>query len=85
MSATLALNRTQHLARTGVAMLPGCDFGCPPTQLTARIAYVDFDGARALAAADLEPRQRGLSRRFVEQHAGRVLQATERTVEWLTA
>ena len=36
------------LEETGVALLPGSDFGCPPTQLSARLAYVDFDGQQAL-------------------------------------
>jgi aspartate aminotransferase len=38
------------IAETGVAILPGASFGRPPAELTARIAYVDFDGARTLAA-----------------------------------
>jgi aspartate aminotransferase len=40
------------LAETGVAVLPGSEFGRPHDELTARIAYVDFDGARALAALE---------------------------------
>lgn len=36
------------LADTGVALLPGSAFGCDPSQLTARLAYVDFDGAELL-------------------------------------
>src|SRR5262245_6316191 len=39
------------LAETGVALLPGADFGRPSSELTCRLAYVDFDGARCLAAA----------------------------------
>ena len=33
------------LREAGVALLPGSAFGCPPDQLTARLAYVDFDGS----------------------------------------
>ncbi|HEY8376532.1 MAG TPA: aminotransferase class I/II-fold pyridoxal phosphate-dependent enzyme [Nannocystis sp.] len=40
------------LQETGVAILPGSDFGRPPGDLTARLAYVDFDGEAALAAHD---------------------------------
>ncbi|MCI0511396.1 aspartate aminotransferase/hypothetical protein [Chromohalobacter marismortui] len=36
------------LEEAGVALLPGSAFGCEPTQLTARLAYVDFDGAGLL-------------------------------------
>jgi aspartate aminotransferase len=39
------------LEDTGVAILPGADFGRPAAELTARLAYVDFDGGAALAAA----------------------------------
>lgn len=38
----------QLLADSGVALLPGSAFGMPPDALTARLAYVDFDGAAAL-------------------------------------
>lgn len=40
------------LAEAGVALLPGSAFGMPPEQLTARLSYVNFDGARALAAKE---------------------------------
>ncbi|MEX0928661.1 MAG: aminotransferase class I/II-fold pyridoxal phosphate-dependent enzyme [Balneolales bacterium] len=36
------------LEDTGVAMLPGSVFGRPEEELTARIAYVDFDGEKVL-------------------------------------
>ena len=38
----------QVLEETGVAMLPGSDFGQPPAELSTRLALVDFDGAAAL-------------------------------------
>ena len=36
------------LEETGVAMLPGSDFGQPPGELSTRLALVDFDGTAAL-------------------------------------
>jgi len=42
--ATSAELTARLLAETGVALLPGSAFGCDPAQLTARLAYVDFDG-----------------------------------------
>jgi aspartate aminotransferase len=39
------------LDEAGVAFLPGSCFGRPPEERTARIAYVNFDGARALREA----------------------------------
>ncbi len=43
------------LEETGVAVLPGSQFGRPAEELTARIAFVDFDGARALVSAEAVP------------------------------
>ena len=40
------------LADSGVALLPGGVFGLPGNSFTARLAYVDFDGAAALQDAD---------------------------------
>ena len=34
------------LNRTGVALLPGSAFGMPESSLTARLAFVDFDGSQ---------------------------------------
>ncbi len=39
------------LEETGVALLPGAAFVRSRAELTARLAYVDFDGASALAAS----------------------------------
>ncbi|WP_280538892.1 aminotransferase class I/II-fold pyridoxal phosphate-dependent enzyme [Chromohalobacter sp. 11-W] len=36
------------LEEAGIALLPGSAFGCEATQLTTRLAYVDFDGAALL-------------------------------------
>ena len=36
------------LSETGFAMLPGIDFGFKKNKLIARIAFVDFNGAKAL-------------------------------------
>ncbi len=34
------------MEETGVALLPGSAFGMPPSSLTARLAFVDFDGGQ---------------------------------------
>ncbi len=71
------------LSETGVAVLPGSDFGRDATELTARIAYVDFDGARALAAAETTPRDEPLDAAFLETYCGSMLRAAERIEDWL--
>lgn len=73
----------QLLADTGVAILPGTAFGRPPEELTARIAYVDFDGARALAAAEQVAADTELGGDFLESWCGRMLTAIDRMCQWL--
>lgn len=71
------------LDETGVALLPGTAFGRPADELTARLAYVDFDGEAALHSA-LEA-ERPLTPEWVEAHAPRVVEGARRIVSWLSA
>lgn len=71
------------LEDTGVAVLPGSDFGQPAEQLTIRIAYVDFDGQKALTAASRYPARERLDDTFVHEHCRRVVEAVERICRWL--
>ncbi|MFH1681152.1 MAG: aminotransferase class I/II-fold pyridoxal phosphate-dependent enzyme [Candidatus Eisenbacteria bacterium] len=71
------------LEETGVAILPGIDFGRPEEELTARIAYVDFDGARALAAVEQMPRDAVLDEEFLSAYAGNVTEAVGRIAAWV--
>ncbi len=68
---------------TGVAILPGSSFGRPESELTARIAFVDFDGSRALAAAEQQPADRPLNGSFLETYCDKVLAAIDRICTWL--
>jgi aspartate aminotransferase len=70
------------LDETGVAILPGSDFGRPDDELTARLAYVDFDGARALEAVAVIPREQPLDETFLKRHAGRVVEAIDALCGW---
>jgi aspartate aminotransferase len=71
----------QLLQDTGVALLPGVVFERPEAELTARLAYVDFDGAGAMAAC---PSSGGpLPDDYLRQNCGSVLEATRRIVDWL--
>ncbi len=73
----------QLLEDTGVAILPGTVFGRPPEELTARIAYVDFDGSRALAAAEQVAADAELGGDFLETWCGKMLTAVDRMCNWL--
>ncbi|MBD3160822.1 MAG: aminotransferase class I/II-fold pyridoxal phosphate-dependent enzyme [Candidatus Eisenbacteria bacterium] len=74
---------TRLLDETGVAILPGAEFGRPVEELTARVAYVDFDGGAALAAARALPAEAGIDETFLERHCGRMLDAIRRIGAWL--
>lgn len=43
------------MADTGVALLPGSAFGMPAENMTARLAFVDFDGEQISSAGGHEP------------------------------
>lgn len=73
------------LAETGVAILPGSDFGRPATELTARIAHVNFDGASCLAALAGEPDEGDLSSTFLRSNCNEVLEAFALIGNWLAS
>jgi aspartate aminotransferase len=55
------------LAETGVALLPGRSFGLPSEDLSARLAYVDFDGKGALKEIALQAWSDELSEKYAEK------------------
>ena len=71
------------LDETGVAILPGSAFERPQEELTARMAYVDFDGAKALAASETIPLDERLPARFINDNCADVMAATQNIVDWL--
>jgi aspartate aminotransferase len=71
------------LEESGVALLPGAAFGRRPEELTARMAYVDFDGAKALTASETIPLEQDLPDDFIEERCQNVLKAMHLIVEWV--
>ena len=71
------------LADTGVAILPGTPFERPADELSARLAYVDFDGARALELSRETPLDQPLPDDFLERAAGKTMRGVDRLCEWL--
>jgi aspartate aminotransferase len=69
------------LQETGVAILPGYAFGRRKEELSARLAYVDFDGRKALEAWQGEGRP---DESFLRRHCGRTIEAADRICDWLT-
>lgn len=73
------------LEEVAVAILPGVAFARSRGELTARLAYVDFDGGRVLAASESIPLHEDLPADFTRRWCERVLQGVERIAEWVTA
>jgi aspartate aminotransferase len=73
------------LEECGVSALPGCEFGRPPTELTMRLAYVDFDGEAALRSARrCLGRGERLDSRWVRAYGAPTIDAVARVCEWLS-
>jgi len=70
------------LADAGVAALPGAAFGRSRTEVTARLSYVDFDGAEALAASENIALDRELPDDFVARHCENVVRGAEGIANW---
>lgn len=70
------------LDETGVAILPGVDFNRPADELSARLSYVDFDGAKALAASYTIPLHQKLPDDFLDHYCGNVIEAAHRISAW---
>lgn len=71
------------LEETGIAMLPGSDFGRQPEELTARIAYVDFDGKKVLSLSAGYYADEALNGDFVSRHCSKLTEAFDVLGNWL--
>jgi aspartate aminotransferase len=71
------------LEETGVAIIPGYEFGREKNELTARLAYVNFDGIKTLKAALEIPENESLTLDFLNNYCGETLSAVELILDWL--
>lgn len=72
-------------SETGVAILPGAAFARSRGELSARLAYVDFDGAAALAASENTPLDRELPPDFPDHWCENVIEGKQQLASWLRA
>lgn len=79
-SVTLCQRLLQEI---GLAVLPGNAFGRPAEELTARLSYINFNGARALAASETIPLHLELTEEFTQLHCEETLEAAQMLVDWL--
>ncbi len=68
---------------TGIAILPGSDFGRQLEELTARIAYVDFNGEKVLKSAFNKLNNHVLDKEFIFENCPKIVKATEILINWL--
>ena len=71
------------LEEKGVATLPSMAFNRPSNEFTMRMAYVDFDGAAALAASKNIPLYEHLPEDFSEKWCTNVIMGTRKIAEWI--
>ncbi len=71
------------LEDTGVAILPGRSFERPNGELSARLAYVDFDGAKALTASETIPLEDKLPDDFTKLWCHNVIKSIQLIVDWV--
>jgi len=74
---------TRLLEDTGVALLPGSAFGRSEGEYTARLSYVDFDGARAMAAAETIRPEDPLPDGFTERYCAHQMEGVRAIVDWV--
>jgi aspartate aminotransferase len=70
------------LKDTGVAILPGHAFNRASSEFTARIAYVNIDGAKVLTASESIPLDQRLPDNFTDVWCKNTITAIERIAEW---
>jgi len=70
------------LAETGVAVLPGVVFERPVNELTARLAYVNFDGIKALTASETIPLDHPLPDDFIDHWCFHTIEGIRLMVDW---
>jgi len=67
------------LNKTGVALLPGSDFGFKENRMLARLSYTDFDGDLLLKNINGGKK---LDNDFIEKYAPNIVEGTNKLVEW---
>ena len=70
------------LNETGVAILPGQAFQCPAEELIARMAFVNFDGSKALSFSEKIPISEDLPDDFEEMCCDNLFKGIDSLVKW---
>merc|ERR1712100_958007 len=70
------------LSRACIAVLPGTAFGAPVELLSARLAYVDFNGRNALAASEEIGLNESLDEAFLVEHCPKLVEGCKKIAEY---
>lgn len=73
---------TDLLSRASIAILPGTAFGAPDHVLSARLAYVDFDGKAAIEASYDIPLTEELTEEFLTLHCPKLAAGCSKIVAY---
>ena len=69
----------QLLKDTGVAVLPGCDFGFPKDKLVFRLSYVDFDGKKFLNSVSKDV---NINDEHLRKFAPKIIEGIDKIINW---
>ena len=67
------------LKKTGVALLPGSDFGLPSQKMIARLSFTDFDGVKFMN--NLE-KNKEIDFKLISSFAPKIVEGTKKLKDW---
>ena len=67
------------LKDTGVALLPGSDFGCSEKKMLARLSFTDFDGSSFMN--DIK-KNKNIDLKSINNFAPKIIEGTKKLREW---
>ena len=67
------------LNETGVAMLPGSDFGFSPKRMLTRLSYTDFDGENFM---NNTVHNEEINYEKIKKHAPKIIEGINRLKDW---
>ena len=67
------------LKETGVALLPGSDFGFSETKMLARLSYTDFDGENFM---NNTVHNEEIDYEKIKKYAPKIIEGTNRLKDW---
>ncbi len=68
------------LVKTGVALLPGTDFGLPPEKMIARLSFTDFDGKKFMQNLKNNTK---VDENLLLKFAPKIVEGTKRLKGWV--